>query len=111
MDKKEIGINLDSIIKSELYKKSKLGGQILFDKAVKEIEYLKSLKPTIPSEVVEFYEGLKAQGIADPIEIMGWWAMGLVPPSFSKWLESLDNKIITLSNMAQFGYKVEEEGN
>ena len=49
-------MKLDDIIKSEFYTLSTLGGQMLFDKAIKEIEYLKSLKPTIPKSVVDWID-------------------------------------------------------
>ena len=50
-------MKLDDIIKSEFYTLSTLGGQMLFDKAIKEIEYLKSLKPVFPKFVSEWING------------------------------------------------------
>lgn len=116
-----VNMKLDDIIKSELYTLSKLGGQLLFDKAVKEIEYLKSLKPTFPKFVSEwisgkslseaYYEILDAyyytEGISDETKKVLMWfencREGITPDNF----DSICCQIIV--NAKQFGYFVEGE--
>lgn len=99
-------MKLDDIIKSEFYTLSTLGGQMLFDKAIKEIEYLKSLKPTIPKYVADWLEGkLKSLLLS---ELVMLWEEGEIetPHEVQEWFNDKDI-VIVLANMEQFGYFVE----
>ena len=49
-------MNLDDVIKSKCYNLATLGNPLLLDKAFKEIEYLRSLKPTIPKFVIDWMD-------------------------------------------------------
>ena len=114
-------MKLDDIIKREFYTLSTLGSQMLFDKAVTEIEYLKSLKPVFPKFVSEWIEGKSSseayfkiidayyypEGISDEIKKVLMWfencREGITPDNF----DSICCQIIV--NAKQFGYFVEGE--
>lgn len=103
-------MKFDDVIKSEFYKLSTLGGQMLFDKAVKEIEYLKSLKPTIPKFVAKWFEeSIKNQ--MDIYSMVDYYVSSdsRLPSEIKSWMDAIDDgsKIeITLANMVQFGYNI-----
>lgn len=112
-------MKLDDIIKSEFYTLSTLGGQMLFDKAVKEIEYLKSLKPVFPKFVSEWINGKSSseayftiidayynpEELSDEIKkVLIWFencCEGITPDNF----DSICCHVIV--NAKQFGYFVE----
>lgn len=114
-------MKLDDIIKSEFYTMSTLGGQMLFDKAIKEIEYLKSLKPVFPKFVSEWIKGKSSseayfkiidafynpEELSDEIKKVLMWfencREGITPDNF----DSICCQIIV--NAKQFGYFVEGE--
>lgn len=96
-------MKLDDIIKSEFYTLSTLGGQMLFDKAIKEIEYLKSLKPTIPKFVVDWID---SQLILS--DYVSKWESEEMPRDVGEWFDDKDI-VIVLANKEQFGYFVEGE--
>lgn len=114
-------IKLDDIINSKCYSLATLGNPLLLDKAIKEIEYLKSLKPTFPKYVSEwisgkslseaYYEILNAyydtEGISGEIKKVLMWfencREGITPDNF----DSICCQIIV--NAKQFGYFVEGE--
>ena len=98
-------MKLDDIIKSEFYTLSTLGGQMLFDKAIKEIEYLKSLKPTIPKFVVDWIDSQPTLILSDYVSM---WESEEMPRDVGEWFDDKDI-VIVLANMEQFGYFVEGE--
>ena len=99
-------MKLDDIIKNEFYTLSTLGGQMLFDKAVKEIEYLKSLKPTIPKFVVDWINSQPKTLILS--DFVSMWESEEMPRNVGEWFDDKDI-VIVLANMEQFGYFVEED--
>ena len=99
-------MKLDDIIKSEFYTLSTLGGQMLFDKAIKEIEYLKELKPTIPKFVVDWMNSQpKTLMLSDFVSM---WESEEMPRNVGEWFDDKDI-VIVLANMKQFAYFVEGE--
>lgn len=97
-------MDLDDIIKSEFYTLSTLGGQMLFDKAIKEIEYLKSLKPTIPKFVVDWIDSQPKTLILS--DFVSMWLSEEMPSNVGEWFDDKEI-VIVLANMEQFGYFVE----
>lgn len=97
-------MKLDDIIKNEFYTLSTLGGQMLFDKAVKEIEYLKSLKPTIPKYVADWIDSQPKTLILS--DYVSMWESEEMPRDVGEWFDDKDI-VIVLANKEQFGYFVE----
>ena len=114
-------MKLDDIIKSEFYTMSTLGSQMLFDKAIKEIEYLKSLKPVFPRFVSEWIKGKSSseayfesidayyhsEELSDEIKKVLMWfencREGITPDNF----DSICCQIIV--NAKQFGHYDERD--
>lgn len=99
-------MKLDDIINSKCYTLSALGNPLLFDKAVKEIEYLKSLKPTIPKFVVDWIDSHPKTLILS--DFVSMWESEEMPRNVGEWFDDKDI-VIVLANMEQFGYFVEGE--
>lgn len=97
-------MKLDDIIKNEFYTLSTLGGQMLFDKAFKEIEYLRSLKPTIPKFVVDWMDSQPKTLILS--DYVSMWESEEMPRDVGEWFDDKDI-VIVLANKEQFGYFVE----
>lgn len=100
--------NLDKAL--ETLKETKKGTQ-WGDKMHKEaLEYLESLKPTVPNFVAKWFEEL----VKNQIDIYGMVdyyvsSDSRLPSEIKIWMDAIDDgpKIeITLANMAQFGYNI-----
>lgn len=97
-------MNLDEIIKSKCYALSALGNPLLLDKAFKEIEYLKSLKPIIPKFVANWINSQpETLTLSDFVSM---WESEEMPWDVGEWFDDKDI-VIVLANMEQFGYFVE----
>lgn len=99
-------MNLDDIIKSKCYALSALGNPLLLDKAFKEIEYLKSLKPIIPKFVADWINSQPKTLILS--DFVSMWESEEMPRNVGEWFDDKDI-VIVLANMEQFGYFVEGE--
>lgn len=99
-------MNLDDIIKSKCYALSALGNPLLLDKAFKEIEYLKSLKPIIPKFVADWINSHPETMILS--DFVSMWESEEMPRDVGEWFDDKDI-VIVLANMEQFGYFVEED--
>jgi len=97
-------MNLDDIIKSKCYALSALGNPLLLDKAFKEIEYLKSLKPIIPKFVADWINSHPETMILS--DFVSMWESEEMPRDVGEWFDDKDI-VIVLANMEQFGYFVE----
>ena len=101
--------NLDKAL--ETLKETKKGTQ-WGDKMHKEaLEYLESLKPTIPIFVARWFEdSIKNQ--MDIYTMVDYYVSSdnRLPIEINSWMDAIDKGLnieITLANMAQFGYKIE----
>ena len=99
-------MKLDDIINSKCYNLATLGNPLLLDKAFKEIEYLKSLKPTIPKIVVDWIDSQPKTLILS--DYVSMWESEEMPRNVGEWFDDKDI-VIVLANMEQFGYFVEED--
>lgn len=97
-------MNLDDIIKSKCYALSALGNPLLLDKAFKEIEYLKSLKPIIPKFVADWINSHPETMMLS--DFVSMWESEEMPRDVGEWFDDKDI-VIVLANMEQFGYFVE----
>ena len=72
------------------------------------VEYIKELKPTVPKFVADWYEEHKANFDESIWEYLVNWEENEWD-NFKEWFsQSHKNKaIVTLTNMHQFGYKIE----
>lgn len=99
-------MNLDDVIKSKCYNLATLGNPLLLDKAFKEIEYLRSLKPTIPKFVIDWMDSQPKTLILS--DYVSMWESEEMPRDVGEWFDDKDI-VIVLANMEQFGYFVEED--
>ena len=103
--------NLDKAL--ETLKETKKGTQWGDQKHKEAIEYLESLKPTIPIFVARWFEdSIKNQ--MSIYTIVDYYASSdsRLPIEISSWMETLDegSRIeIILANMRQFGYNIQYE--
>ena len=97
-------MNLDDVIKSKCYNLATLGNPLLLDKAFKEIEYLRSLKPTIPKFVVDWMDSQPKTLILS--DYVSMWESEEMPRDVGEWFDDKDI-VIVLANKEQFGYFVE----
>ena len=97
-------MNLDDVIKSKCYNLATLGNPLLLDKAFKEIEYLRSLKPTIPKFVIDWMDSQPKTLILS--DYVSMWESEEMPNDVGEWFDDKDI-VIVLANMEQFGYFVE----
>lgn len=97
-------MKLDDIINSKCYNLATLGNPLLLDKAFKEIEYLRSLKPTIPKFVVDWMDNQPKTLILS--DYVSMWESEEMPRDVGEWFDDKDI-VIVLANMEQFGYFVE----
>lgn len=101
--------NLDKAL--ETLKETKKGTQWGDQKHKEAIEYLESLKPTIPIFVARWFEdSIKNQ--MSIYTIVDYYASSdsRIPIEISSWMETLDqgSRIeIILANMRQFGYNIQ----
>ena len=94
----------DDIINSKCYNLATLGNPLLLDKAFKEIEYLRSLKPTIPKFVVDWMDSQPKTLILS--DYVSMWESEEMPRDVGEWFDDKDI-VIVLANKEQFGYFVE----
>lgn len=99
-------MKLDDIIKSKCYALSTLGNPLLLDRAFREIEYLRSLKPTIPKFVVDWMDSQPKTLILP--DFVSMWLSEEMPRNVGEWFDDKEI-VIVLANMEQFGYFVEED--
>lgn len=97
-------MDLDDVIKSKCYNLATLGNPLLLDKAFKEIEYLRSLKPTIPKFVIDWMDSQPKTLILS--DYVSMWESEEMPRDVGEWFDDKDI-VIVLANMEQFGYFVE----
>lgn len=97
-------MNLDDVIKSKCYNLATLGNPLLLDKAFKEIEYLRSLKPTIPKFVIDWIDSQPKTLILS--DFVSMWLSEEMPMNVGEWFDDKEI-VIVLANMEQFGYFVE----
>lgn len=97
-------MKLDDIIKSKCYNLATLGNPLLLDKAFKEIEYLRSLKPTIPKFVIDWMDSQPKTLILS--DYVSMWESEEMPRDVGEWFDDKDI-VIVLANKEQFGYFVE----
>lgn len=97
-------MNLDDVIKSKCYNLATLGNPLLLDKAFKEIEYLRSLKPTIPKFVIDWMDSQPKTLILS--DYVSMWESEEMPRDVGEWFDDKDI-VIVLANKEQFGYFVE----
>ena len=97
-------MKLDDIINSKSYNLATLGNPLLLDKAFKEIEYLRSLKPTIPKFVVDWMDSQPKTLILS--DYVSMWESEEMPRDVGEWFDDKDI-VIVLANKEQFGYFVE----
>lgn len=97
-------MNLDDVIKSKCYNLATLGNPLLLDKAFKEIEYLRSLKPTIPKFVIDWIDSQPKTLILS--DFVSMWLSEEMPRNVGEWFDDKEI-VIVLANMEQFGYFVE----
>lgn len=97
-------MNLDDVIKSKCYNLATLGNPLLLDKAFKEIEYLRSLKPTIPKFVIDWMDSQPKTLILS--DYVSMWESEEMPRDVGEWFDEKDI-VIVLANKEQFGYFVE----
>ena len=97
-------MKLDDIINSKCYNLATLGNPLLLDKAFKEIEYLRSLKPTIPKFVIDWMDSQPKTLILS--DYVSMWESEEMPSDVGEWFDDKDI-VIVLANKEQFGYFVE----
>lgn len=97
-------MNLDDVIKSKCYNLATLGNPLLLDKAFKEIEYLRSLKPTIPKFVIDWMDSQPKTLILS--DYVSMWESEEMHRDVGEWFDDKDI-VIVLANKEQFGYFVE----
>lgn len=100
--------NLDKAL--ETLKETKKGTQWGDQMHKEALEYLESLKPTVPKFVAKWFED-SVKNLMDIYSMVDYYVSSdsRLPSEIKSWMDAIDDgpKIeITLANMAQFGYNI-----